>query len=197
MGRPKLALPFGSELMLQRVCRILGEAVCPIVVVAARDQQLPPLPDNIQIAVDEYDSLGPLAGIATGLAALRDRAAAAFVTSCDVPLIKPAFVQALIDRLGEHDAAVPSDGQYDHVLSGVYRTSLDDAARQLLASDRRRPLFLLEACRSLRVSVEELREVDPQLESLMNVNAPEDYAAALRLAGLEAAPNCPPCESDE
>jgi molybdopterin-guanine dinucleotide biosynthesis protein A len=183
--------------MLQRVCRILGEVVQPIVVVAARDQPLPPLSDDVLVAADEFESLGPLAGIATGLAALRERAEIAFVTSCDVPLLKPAFVQAMIDRLGEHDVAVPSEAQYDHVLSGVYRTSLEDEARRLLAADRRRPVFLLETSRSLRVPIEDLRAVDPQLDSLKNTNTPDDYFAALRLAGLEVPSTWPPSESDE
>lgn len=196
MGRPKLALPFGSELMLQRVCRILSDVVHPIAVVAANGQQLPPLPDGTIVVADEYDSLGPLAGIATGLAALRRHADAAFVTSCDAPLLTQEFVRAMIDRLAEYDVAVPSDGQYDHVLSGAYRTSLEDEARRLLAADRRRPVFLLDASRSLRVPVEELRSVDPQLDSLRNTNTLDDYAAALRLAGLDPPADWPPSESD-
>ena len=39
MGVPKATLPFGPETMLQRVVRVLGGVVAPIVVVAARDQQ--------------------------------------------------------------------------------------------------------------------------------------------------------------
>ena len=34
MGQSKAMLPFGNELLLQRVVRILGEVVSPIVVVA-------------------------------------------------------------------------------------------------------------------------------------------------------------------
>ncbi len=44
MGVPKATLPFGPETMLQRVVRLLGTVVSPIVVVAARDQELPELP---------------------------------------------------------------------------------------------------------------------------------------------------------
>ena len=44
MGVAKAVLPFGPETMLQRVVRLLGTVVAPIVVVAARDQELPPLP---------------------------------------------------------------------------------------------------------------------------------------------------------
>jgi molybdenum cofactor guanylyltransferase len=184
MGRPKFSLPFGDEVLLQRVCRILSEVVSPIVVVAAADQELPDLPDGVSIVRDEYESLGPLAGIATGLDVLRDNVNAAFVTSCDAPLLKPAFVRRLIELLDDHDVAVPTDGQYDHVLSAVYRTVLADHARELLAEDRRRPLFLLEESKSLRIHVDELRDVDPNLQSLRNVNTPEDYDDVLKLAGL-------------
>ena len=45
MGRPKAWLPFGRELMLPRVVRLLGEAVGPVAVVAAPGQDLPPLPE--------------------------------------------------------------------------------------------------------------------------------------------------------
>ena len=91
MGRPKLSLPFGSELMLPRVVRILSEVVSPIVVVAATDQVLPDLPSNILIVRDEHEYLGPLAGIELGLRALRESGIeAAYVSSCDVPLLRPA-----------------------------------------------------------------------------------------------------------
>ena len=38
MGAAKAMLPFGPETMLQRVVRLLGTTVSPIVAVAARDQ---------------------------------------------------------------------------------------------------------------------------------------------------------------
>ena len=184
MGRPKFSLPFGNEVLLQRVCRILAEVVSPVVVVAASDQELPALPENVTVARDEYDSLGPLAGIATGLDALSQQAEAAFVTSCDAPLLQPTFVQRLIELLGDHDVAAPTDGQYDHVLAAVYRTNLADHARRLLAEERRRPLFLLQESNSLRIHVDELRGVDPNLDSLRNMNTPEDYEEVLKLTGL-------------
>jgi len=184
MGRPKFSLPFGEEVLLQRVCRILSEVVSPIVVVAAEGQELPALPDEVLIVRDEYDSLGPLAGIATGLDALSDEVDAAFVTSCDAPLLRPEFARRLIELLGDHDVAAPTDGQYDHVLAAVYRTKLADHARQLLAEERRRPLFLLDETDSLRVHVDQLRSVDPNLDSLRNMNTPEDYNDILQLVGL-------------
>jgi molybdopterin-guanine dinucleotide biosynthesis protein A len=184
MGQPKSLLPFGPEVMLQRVVRILGEVVDPIVVVAAPDQELPPLPEGALVARDEQEHLGPLAGLGTGLRALAGRADAAFCSSCDVPLLRPEFVAAVIAALGDQDAAVPREGEFYHPLAGVYRVLLADRIAELVQAGRLRPLYLIEEFRSRAIDVNELRRVDPELVSLRNVNSPDDYAAALRDAGL-------------
>ncbi|MGE3314246.1 MAG: molybdenum cofactor guanylyltransferase [Planctomycetaceae bacterium] len=184
MGRPKLSLPFGSETMLERVVRILSEVVEPIVVVAAPEQELPPLPGSVRIARDEEEGLGPLSGLAAGFGALAGSVDAVYVSSCDVPLLSPAFVTGMIERLGTHDLAIPREGNYHHPLAAVYRCSLEPKVRSLLVEGRLRPFFLMEDCDAHVVDVSELRAVDPELESLRNCNTEEDYQRALRDAGL-------------
>src|SRR5207244_3557337 len=60
MGRPKAWLPFGDEVMLPRVVRLLGEIVKPVVVVAAPGQDVPPLPADMSVVRDEEKGRGPL-----------------------------------------------------------------------------------------------------------------------------------------
>jgi molybdopterin-guanine dinucleotide biosynthesis protein A len=187
MGRPKAMLPFGDELLLPRVARILSDVVSPIVVVAAPEQEVPSLPEGVRVVRDEQEYLGPLAGIGVGLAALAGEAEAAYCSGCDVPLLRPAFVRAMIAALGKHELAVPKEGDFHHPLAGVYRTSLVERISGLVAAGRLRPLFLIESSRAAIVDVESLRSVDPRLDSLRNMNRPEEYAAALRDAGLPPA----------
>lgn len=184
MGRPKLTLPFGDEPMIGRVVRILRATVGPVVVVAAPGQEVPPLPNDVRILRDDQEHLGPLAGLAVGLRALAGEVDAAFVSSCDVPLICSEFIVEIIRRLGSHELAVPKEGDFYHPLAAVYRTSLADRAGHLVAAQRLRPLFLIQASDSVEIPVGELRAIDPDLQSLRNVNRPEDYEATLRLAGL-------------
>jgi molybdopterin-guanine dinucleotide biosynthesis protein A len=184
MGRPKATLPFGDELLLARVARILGEVVSPIVVVAAPRQEVPPLSKGARVVRDEQEHLGPLAGLGIGLAALTGEVEAAYCSGCDVPLLRPEFVRAMIGSLGDFELAVPKEGDFYHPLAGVYRTSLVDRVNGLVAGGRLRPLFLIESSRAAVVDVEALRSVDPQLDSLRNINHPEEYAAVLRDAGL-------------
>jgi molybdenum cofactor guanylyltransferase len=185
MGRPKASLPFGPELMLQRVLRLLKEVVQPLVVVAAPRQELPPLPPDVLVARDRREGCGPLEGLCVGLTALGGRADAAYATSCDVPLLIPEFVRHAISLLGEHQVVVPVEGEFHHPLAAIYRTTVLPAVAALLDAGRLRPVFLYDTVDTRRVPVEEFRAVDPQLRTLTNLNQPDDYFSALRNAGFE------------
>jgi molybdopterin-guanine dinucleotide biosynthesis protein A len=184
MGVPKATLPFGPETMLQRVVRLLGTVVSPILVVAARDQSLPALPADVRVARDERDAKGPLEGIRAGLTALSPSIDAAYITSCDVPLLVPAFVDRMIELMGDHDVAVMEIDGFTHPLSAIYRRDTLPRVEALLASDRLRPLFLFEQVRTRRITPEEVKDVDPELRTLRNLNTQEDYRAALADAGV-------------
>jgi len=179
MGVPKATLPFGPETMLQRVVRLLAMQVSPIVAVAAADQALPPLPGDVIVARDEREARGPLEGLRAGLKALPESVDAAYVTSCDVPLLVPAFVKHMLGLLGDHDIAVMEIDGFTHPLSAVYRRSVLPLAESLLAQDRLRPVFLFDAVKTRRVAPDEMRVVDPDLRTLRNLNTREDYEAAL------------------
>lgn len=186
MGRDKAMLPFGSERMLQRVVRLISESVPRerIVVVAAPRQALPALPREISVARDAEEYRGPLEGLALGLRALGDRAEAVYATSCDVPLLVPAFVDRMFELLDEFDVAVPTDGEHDQTLAAVYRPSVLGQVEQLLDAGELRLRALLTAVRVREIPVDELRAVDPRLLTLENVNSEADYRAALAAAGV-------------
>ena len=169
--------------MLARVVRLLGGVVSPLVVVAASEQELPALAADILIVRDPVKGRGPLVGIAAGLSALQGKADAAYVSSCDVPLLRPAFVRRMIDLLGDHAACVPEVGGYRHPLAAVYRVEVAVVAAELLVMDRLRPMFLFDRVSTRVVWAEDFADVDPDGESLRNLNTPEEYEQALALLG--------------
>jgi molybdopterin-guanine dinucleotide biosynthesis protein A len=174
--------------MLQRILRLLGEVVQPLVVVAAPGQDLPPLAADIRRAYDRQEGLGPLEGLRAGLSALGDLADAAYATSCDVPLLQPAFVRELIRQLGTYQVVVPLDGQFYFPLAALYRTDVLPELETLLAAGQRRPVALYDRVATCRVPVAQLRAFDPELQTLANLNRPEDYVTALQVAGLDIPP---------
>jgi molybdopterin-guanine dinucleotide biosynthesis protein A len=181
MGRDKAALPFGDENLLQRAVRLAREAVEEVIVVAREDQEVP---GEFEVVRDPAEGLGPLAGLAAGLAAIR--APRAFLTACDVPFLLPAYVRWLIDLAPDRPVTVPHlDGHY-MTTSAVYSREVLPIARGLLAVRRLRPLHVVEAVEARIVTRDEIVEVDPALQSFRNCNTPEVYERALRDAGLSS-----------
>ena len=186
MGTSKAALEWHGSTLLRQVCGLVERSVeGPVVVVRAPGQALPELPSSIEVVEDAREGRGPLQGLAAGLAALSERATAAYVSSTDVPLLHPAFVKRVVGALaGEVDVALPQAGGFPHPLSAAYRTSLLAIVERLVAADRLRPAFLFEECRVTRLDEPALlanpaiAAFDPALDSVLNLNEPGDYAAA-------------------
>ena len=186
MGSPKAALEWHGSTLLRRVTGIVGRAVDgPVVVVRAPGQELPVLPDSVTVVEDAREGRGPLQGLAAGLAAVRDEAPAAYVSSTDVPLLHPRFVQRVLAALDDDvDVVLPHVGGFPQPLSAAYRTALVETIETLIAEDRMRPAFLFEACRVRRLDAAALLEdpalaaLDPDLASVLNLNEPGDYEAA-------------------
>jgi molybdopterin-guanine dinucleotide biosynthesis protein A len=193
MGRPKAGLPFGAELLLPRVVRLVREAVGPVVVVAAPDQDVPPLPAGVRVVRDAVPGRGPLGGLAAGLAALDGRADGAYASGCDAPLLRAEFVRRMVELLWASRApgtpgtgssvpliAVPRVGGRLHPLAAVYSVAVRPVVDELLGADRLRMTDLFGLVPTRFVGPDELAAVDPEFRSLRNVNTPDEYEAALR-----------------
>jgi len=187
MGQPKALLDWLGTPLLAHVCELLrAELDGPLVVVAAAGQELPPLHEGVGVVEDARPGRGPLEGLAAGLRAIGDRAEAVYVSATDVPLLVPAGVRLMRSLLEGVDAVVPRVGGRMYPLTAVYRTSLLPLVERLLADERLRALDLFESTAVRWLSEEELRAVDPELDSLRNVNTPADYEAALIRARARA-----------
>jgi molybdenum cofactor guanylyltransferase len=185
MGTSKAALEWHGSTLLRRTTGIVARAADgPVVVVRAPGQALPDLPTSIEVAEDPREGKGPVQGIAAGLAALRGRADVAFVCSTDMPFLHPAFVTRVLRALGDGDVALPVARGYRQPLAAAYRVSLADLAERLVAEERLRPAFLFDECAVAQLDDETLRKdpllraLDPDLDSVMNINTPADYEAA-------------------
>jgi len=204
MGVAKATLEWHGSTLLRRTAAVLDRVVSgPVVVVAAPGQQLPSLPSGVEVVEDPVEGRGPMQGIATGLAAVADRAGEAFVCSTDLPFLHPAFVAAVLgaldrdgalDRQGagrEIEVVMPVARGFRQPLAAAYRTRLAGFIQQRVAEGDFRPGMLFK-----HVGVAELDDaalladpqvgrLDPGLDSVVNVNDPVSYAAARR---------CPPPE---
>ncbi|UGS34758.1 NTP transferase domain-containing protein [Capillimicrobium parvum] len=188
MGTPKACLEWHGSTLLRRIVSLVGRAVTgPMIVVRAPGQELPEVPADVEVVEDLHEGRGPLEGLAAGLRAVRDRADAAYVSSTDVPLLHPRFIRRVLEGLEDDvDVVLPHVGGFPHPLAAAYRVELVATVEQLIAEDRMRPAFLFEMTRVRRLDAAALLAdaalavLDPQLDSVLNLNEPEDYEAARR-----------------
>jgi molybdopterin-guanine dinucleotide biosynthesis protein A len=189
MGRSKALLPFGPELLLERMVRLVGEGISggPIVVVAALGQSVPALPQGVTFVCDPVESRGPLQGLAAGMAALDDCVEYVYASATDAPFLEPRWPGRLLERIGDADIAMPFLEGYHHPLCALYRRgAVLPVMRALLAADRLRPVFLMEKLATVELGAADLRDLDPKFGTIRNMNTPEDYAQALLDAGFSA-----------
>lgn len=189
MGRPKAALEWHGATLLFRTAAVLGAVVDgPVVVVRAPGQDLPDLPPGVEPVDDPVEGLGPMQGVAAGLAAVRDRADAAFVCSVDLPFLHPAFVRRILRGLADPavDLVLPVVRGFRQPLAAGYRTGLVPLIEAQLASGNRRMGSLADLCRvssldeAALLADPELARHDPELESVRNINTEQEYEDARR-----------------
>jgi molybdopterin-guanine dinucleotide biosynthesis protein A len=186
MGTSKAALEWHGSTLLRRTAGIVARATDgPVVVVRAPGQALPELPPGVDVVDDPREGLGPVQGLAAGLAATAGRADVAFVCSTDLPFLHPAFVRRVLRAAhAGADVGLPVARGYPQPLAAAYRTALAPLAERLVAEGRLRPAFLFEECVVTRMDEAALRgdpilaALDPELDSVLNVNEPDDYQAA-------------------
>ncbi|MGH3495203.1 MAG: molybdenum cofactor guanylyltransferase, partial [Sciscionella sp.] len=170
----------------------------PVVAVAAPGQALPDLPEGVRVVEDPVEGRGPMQGVATGLAAVAEGAEVAFVCSTDMPFLHPAFIRRVLRGLADPDVdmAMPVAGGFRQPLASGYRTALAGLIAELLTKGEFRPGMLFKHCTVTRIDDEQLladRDIarhDPALESVVNVNTPQEYQAAHDRPAPEVAVEC-------
>ena len=107
MGSPKALLQWQGVPLVAHMASVLVSVADPVIVVAAADQKLPPLPAGVEIAVDAQPEQGPLEAMSAGMRAVDGRAEVVFVSAVDVPLLHGQFVLAVVEALGSAQMALP------------------------------------------------------------------------------------------
>lgn len=192
LGRSKAELPFRGSTMLDWVTKTVSSAAQTTVVVGNVDLEKHQFPPGVICLKDEQVGFGPLEGIRVGLKRLDGQCELAFVASCDAPLLKPELIRFLHrsylqqldmfsgDSRDQPRAIVPVAGNRIYGMTAIYQTSLHGLVATRIEDGLLRVSDLAAACFAHLVDVESLKVVDPELDSLTNINQWEDYENLLQ-----------------
>jgi molybdenum cofactor guanylyltransferase len=188
MGSPKAALRFGNSTILERLIAELRSAFRDVLIIAGAPEAseafpvehlLRAIPSSVRLLRDQDAYQGAAFALARGLAAVAN--GVAFACSCDLPLLREEVVLALHGMLNGYEAVIPEIGGKPQPLCAVYRQSVAAMIEMQLASGERRLTHITDGLYAYRPADFELREIDPDLSSFLNINTPEDYARALAI----------------
>jgi len=204
MGTDKawLRLPSGGPTLIERVGTALRTAGAHevIVVIGGQEARLPAM--DARFVRDAQPGAGPLAGLATGLAAIDTDGA--LVLACDLPYLSVPLLRWMIAQPNndEWDALIPflPDDGGDHRKGGwqplharYTRACLAPIRAALEAGERRMTAFLPHI-RVRTLTAEAMRPYDPALRSTHSVNTPDAWAEAARWLTVRDAAILPPQE---
>lgn len=175
MGRDKTRLEIDGQTLLQRAIDVLQD-VFPQVLVSVRQHR-----DDVAVpqVLDEIPDAGPLAGLCAGLAAAKTPWG--FAVAADMPFLRPTLIRALAERRDKFEAVVPVVAGHPQPLAAYYAVRALPTLRAVLAEPGRRGLrAALERLDVCLVHEDDIRAADPGLRGFIDLDTPEDLAAARR-----------------
>jgi len=172
MGRDKARVPWNGVPMVRCVADALGSCVTRVRLVI-RPGSEPPL--DLPCIEDVRAERAPIVGVHAALKACES--AAVLVVACDLPELDPALVLALLALVPAADGAdvvAPLGAKGHEPLFAVYRPRLLSEFERRIEAGELSLQSLLRDVETLGVPEAVLRELDPELRSLRNVNRPQD-----------------------
>jgi molybdopterin-guanine dinucleotide biosynthesis protein A len=177
MGRDKARLEIAGEPAAVRLASLLSSLFDDVLLVGGD----PPAGAPGRRVPDVEGPRCALRGVATALAGAREERV--LVLATDLMAMTPDLLLALV-AYPDADAVVPRAGGIAQPLCAIYRRAPAlAAARRSLAGGRLALMSVLDQLAPRWLEGDDLAAVDPDGNTLRNVNTPEDYA---RLARREA-----------
>lgn len=185
MGKAKGLLEFGGQPLILRTVRTLESLVAEVTVVGSPEKYavlgLRVIEDQgFSGSIGSDKLLGPLAGIATALAAARTDWN--LILACDLPYLTGAWLDWLLARGMVSDAQIlmPRTVRGLEPLAALYRRECAEPIIAALHRGIRKVTDAVEQFRIGFVTERDWRHIDPDGRVLRNVNYPEDYEEARR-----------------
>jgi molybdenum cofactor guanylyltransferase len=177
MGKDKAWLPLpGQEgtTFIEHLASILT-ALCSETFLVARDEAHAAnytALAGVRVLSDKIPAYGPLMGLYSGLSATRTPHA--LVVAVDMPFVQPALLSFLLNQAASRSLLVPVVNHTPQVLLAVYPRAVLPLIENRLQEGRRDLRSLLEVAPVRYIDEAQLRQVDPELRSFINVNTPAE-----------------------
>jgi molybdopterin-guanine dinucleotide biosynthesis protein A len=170
MGVNKAFLTVNGQRIIDRTAEMFDALFRQVILVTNSPLEYASL--DLEIAVDLLPANSPLVGIFTGLC--YSSHPYAFIAGCDMPLISRPVIEHLVSLCPGHDVIIPRLDDGYHPLHAVYSRRLIKPMGELIRGGKLKITEVFSHARLREVSAAELRPLDRELRSFLNLNTPDD-----------------------
>ena len=182
MGEDKALKPFLGRPLIQRVIDRLSPIADEIIVTTNRPDDYSFL--GLRLFPDLKPDRGALGGLYTAIASAAHPHVA--VVACDMPFASPKLIEAMSRFLVEKEAdvVIPKSGDYYEPLHAVYRRDAClPAIESAINADKWKVIAWFPQVKVHTLSSDDVQKYDPLGLAFWNVNTPEEFAEAEKIAG--------------
>ncbi len=176
LGIPKAYLKVNGVRLLDTIIGHLSR-IFPHVMVVSGEYDLLQLPSDVEAVKDLYPSLGPIGGLITALKHLKTEWI--LMTGCDYPMLKPELVRYIAQKAVEnpdYDLIIPFVQGHFQVLHASYNRRIEPIVQHRIEEGRFsiKSIIKFTNIKTLVLQEDEIRSIDPQLTSFINLNTPQE-----------------------
>jgi len=129
---------------------------------------------SVPMIGDIIEYRGPMTGILSALTI--PEVSEIFVTACDMPFINAMLIKYIVDKWEkEYDALIPIFDDKPQPLLGIYSKRIAKSMEQSIINGERSLREFLRGINVFYINEEEVRNIDPESRSFININTIEDF----------------------
>lgn len=176
MGEDKRFLLIGEETLFERTLAVLQSIFQTVCVVIAQDS--PSLEADVPVVRDLVAGCGSLGGLYTGLRQAHTEYV--FVVACDMPFLNPILVRHMVSLKDKTDIVMVRLEQGLQPTHALYSRRCLPVIEGMLQARLLKIQYLAthQSLHTRLVAESELRKIDHEGLSFINVNTPADLDAA-------------------
>lgn len=166
-GKNKAMLQIQEETFLSHICKQFESFEH---VYLSTNKKEPYVAIDCKKVYDEYDEIGPMAGIVSAFH--QSDIDAFFTIACDMPWIQKELAYELFVKLSDYDGVFVEDNVHVHALGGIYTRAMLPRMEMQIAQGDYALMHCIQESNSLRLHMDDISCTSNVFE---NVNTMQDY----------------------
>jgi len=170
MGEDKAFIQIGEKPIIETIIDLFQKVFKETLIITNRKDSYLYL--KVGVYEDIFPEQGALGGLYTGL--FQSHSFNSFVAACDMPFLNEGVINFVCQQADSYDVVVPRTEDGFQPLHALYSKRCLGPIEALLREEKTRIVDLYPRVRVRVVDFREFLSVDPEMQSFVNINTPEE-----------------------